>query len=132
MSAVLEFTLLGVGSSGGVPRSDGDWGVCDPLEPRNHRSRCSMLVRRKGAGPGDASPLGETTLVVDTAPEFRQQAAQAGVRRLDAVLLTHEHADQTHGLDDVRAFYLRQGVQIPCHMDAATEIPTETVTSAAI
>lgn len=116
MSGVLEITVLGCGSSGGVPRADGDWGVCDPANPRNLRSRCSMLVRRRGDGPDR-----ETTVVVDTSPDFRLQTAGAGVKRLDAVLLTHDHADQVHGLDDVRAFFLRQrGVRIDCHMDAAT------------
>ena len=116
MSAVLEFTILGCGSSAGVPRADGDWGACDPAEPRNRRSRCSMLVRRKAAMPG--AP--ETTVVIDTAPEFRQQAAAAGVSRVDAVLYTHDHADQTHGIDDLRAFWIRHRSRTPCYMDAAT------------
>ncbi|HEY5413078.1 MAG TPA: MBL fold metallo-hydrolase [Caulobacteraceae bacterium] len=116
MSAVLEFTILGCGSSGGVPRADGAWGACDPAESRNRRSRCSMLVRRKAETPG--AP--ETTVVVDTAPEFRQQAAAAGVSRLDAVLYTHDHADQTHGIDDLRAFWIRHRSRTPCYMDAAT------------
>jgi phosphoribosyl 1,2-cyclic phosphate phosphodiesterase len=73
-------------------------------------------VRRKGDGPGQ-----ETTALVDASPEFRLQAARAGMKRLDAVLLTHDHADQVHGLDDVRAFFLRQGARIPCWMDAATD-----------
>jgi phosphoribosyl 1,2-cyclic phosphate phosphodiesterase len=116
MTGPLEITILGCGSSGGVPRADGEWGACDPAEPRNRRSRCSLLVRRKGAGPEE-----ETTVVVDTSPDFRLQSAGAGVKRLDAVLLTHGHADQVHGLDDVRAFFLRQrGRRIPTHMDAAT------------
>ena len=116
MSGVLEFTILGCGSSGGVPRADGAWGVCDPDEPRNRRSRCSLLVRRKAETP-DAP---ETTLVIDTSPEFRQQTAAAGVSRLDAVLYTHDHADQTHGIDDLRAFWLRHRRQTPCYMDAVT------------
>jgi phosphoribosyl 1,2-cyclic phosphate phosphodiesterase len=116
MSAVLEITVLGCGSSGGVPRADGDWGACDPDEPRNARSRCSLLVRRRGEGAER-----ETTVIVDTSPDLRLQTAQAGARRLDAVLLTHEHADQLHGLDDIRAFFQRQRMRIPCHMDAATE-----------
>jgi phosphoribosyl 1,2-cyclic phosphate phosphodiesterase len=114
MSRILDVTILGCGSSGGVPRADGNWGVCDPQNPKNMRSRCSMLVSRRGEGA-------ETTAVVDTAPDFRLQSAQAGVKRLDAILLTHDHADQTHGLDDVRAFFLRQGGRIDCHMDVATE-----------
>lgn len=116
MSGVLEFTILGSGSSGGVPRADGDWGVCDPQEPRNHRSRCSMLVRRTSPEPAEAW----TSLLVDTSPDLRLQTAAAGVKRVDAILLTHDHADQVHGIDDVRAFFIRQRAQIPCYMDAAT------------
>lgn len=116
MSGVLEVTLLGCGSSGGVPRADGDWGDCDPAEPRNWRSRCSLLVRRRGA-----APEAETTLIVDTSPDLRSQTALAGTRRLDAVLLTHDHADQVHGIDDVRAFFNKQRARIPCHMDAETK-----------
>jgi phosphoribosyl 1,2-cyclic phosphate phosphodiesterase len=115
MSGVLEVTILGSGSSGGVPRADGDWGVCDPADPRNRRSRCSLLVRRKGQG-GAA----DTTIIVDTAPELRLQAASAGVRRLDAVLFTHDHADQSHGIDDIRPFFQRERRVIDCHMDQAT------------
>jgi phosphoribosyl 1,2-cyclic phosphate phosphodiesterase len=116
MSGVLEVTILGSGSSGGVPRADGEWGACDPAEPKNQRSRCSALVRRKGQGAER-----ETTVIVDTSPDLRLQTAHAGAKRLDAILLTHDHADQVHGLDDVRAFFLRQGAVIPCHMDAATD-----------
>lgn len=109
----LDFTILGCGSSGGIPRADGNWGACDPSEPKNRRSRCSLLVRRTGEG-------GETVAVVDTSPDFRSQMIAAQVRRLDAVLYTHDHADQAHGIDDVRAFYLNQGELIPAWMDAAT------------
>mgnify|MGYP001112348630 CR=1 FL=1 len=115
MSGRLEITILGCGSSGGVPRADGDWGDCDPANPKNFRMRCSMLVRRMGDG-GEA-----TTALVDASPELRIQTARAGMTRCDAVLLTHDHADQVHGLDDVRAFFLRQRARIPCWMDAATD-----------
>ena len=116
MSAVLEFTILGSGSSGGVPRADGDWGVCDHAEPKNLRSRCSLLVRRSGEGAEQ-----ETTVIVDTSPDLRLQTAQSGAKRLDGILLTHDHADQVHGIDDVRAFFIRQRAKIDCHMDAATD-----------
>jgi phosphoribosyl 1,2-cyclic phosphate phosphodiesterase len=116
MTGVLEFTILGCGSSGGVPRADGNWGACDPAEPRNRRSRCSLLVRRKA----DVEGAPETSVLVDTSPELRQQAAAAGVQRLDAVLITHDHADQTHGIDDLRAFWIRQRRRTPCYMDAFT------------
>jgi phosphoribosyl 1,2-cyclic phosphate phosphodiesterase len=107
--STLEFTILGCGSSGGVPRADGDWGACDPVEPKNRRRRCSLLVRR-----------GETTVVVDTAPDLREQLIDARARRVDAVLFTHDHADQAHGIDDLRAFFLRQRARIPTFMDAET------------
>ncbi len=112
----LEFTILGCGSSGGVPRADGNWGLCDPAEPKNRRSRCSLMVRR----PSADSPDRWTTVVVDASPEFRIQTADAGAKRLDALLLTHDHADQCHGLDDIRAFALKQRARIPVWMDAAT------------
>ncbi|HEY7852718.1 MAG TPA: MBL fold metallo-hydrolase [Caulobacteraceae bacterium] len=114
--AVLQFTILGCGSSAGVPRADGAWGACDPSEPKNRRTRCSMLVRRKADAPGEP----ETTVVIDTSPEFRQQAAAAGAVRMDAVLYTHDHADQTHGIDDLRAFWIHHRRRTPCYMDAAT------------
>lgn len=117
MSDLLEFTILGSGSSGGVPRADGNWGVCDPSEPRNRRSRCSLLVRRRAASLEDEP----TTIVVDTAPEFREQMIAAGARRLDAVLYTHDHADQAHGIDDLRVFAGSMRRRVPCHMDAYTQ-----------
>lgn len=112
----LEVTILGCGSSGGVPRADGNWGVCDPADPRNNRTRCSMMIRR----PSEEGPERWTTVVVDTAPEFRQQSAAAGAKRLDALLLTHDHADQTHGIDDIRAFAMRQRARIAVHVDPPT------------
>jgi len=115
VSGVLEVTILGSGSSGGVPRADGEWGACDPANPKNLRSRCSLLVRRRGEGAER-----ETTVIVDTSPDLRMQTALAGAKRLDAVLLTHDHADQMHGLDDVRAFFLRQRARLPVWMDPPT------------
>ncbi len=116
MTGGLEFTILGCGSSAGVPRADGAWGACDPAEPRNHRSRCSILVRRLSAAGAEQA----TTVLVDTSPDLRLQTAAAGVKRLDAILFTHDHADQVHGIDDVRAFALRNRRRTPCYMDAAT------------
>ena len=108
-----EVVILGSGSSGGVPRGDGDWGACDPAEPRNRRLRCSLLVRRHG-------PDGVTSVVIDTSPDLREQMLAAGVRHLDAVLYTHDHADQTHGIDDLRTFAARARRRLPAYMDAAT------------
>ena len=109
-------TILGCGSSGGVPRADGNWGACDPADPRNRRSRCSMMVRRRS----DEGPERWTTAMVDASPEFRLQTAAAGVKRLDALLLTHDHADQSHGIDDIRAFAMSQRARIPCWVDPPT------------
>ena len=111
----LQLRILGCGSSGGVPRIGNDWGACDPAEPRNRRSRCSALVR--SWAPGAAEP---TLVLIDTSPDMREQLLAAQVTRLDAVLLTHEHADQCHGIDDLRALVLRSGRRIPVHMDAVT------------
>lgn len=109
----LEVVILGSGSSGGVPRGDGDWGACDPAEPRNRRTRCSALVRRHG-------PDGVTSVLIDTSPDLRQQMLAAGVRHVDAVLYTHDHADQAHGIDDLRVFAMRVRRRLPAWMDEAT------------
>ena len=112
-----EAVVLGSGSSGGVPRADGAWGACDPAEPKNRRSRCSLLVRTAGEG----GPEAQTTVLVDTSPDLRTQTAAAGVKRLDAVLYTHDHADQAHGIDDIRAFVIGQKLKrIPAYMDGPT------------
>jgi phosphoribosyl 1,2-cyclic phosphate phosphodiesterase len=118
MSDYLEFTILGSGASGGVPKSDGDWGRCDPLEPRNRRTRCSLAAIRKSPELNEIN----TTLVVDLSPEFRLQSVAAGIKRIDAVLFSHDHADQTHGIDDIRAFAYRQRGRIPCWADPDTTI----------
>ncbi|SHO60598.1 phosphoribosyl 1,2-cyclic phosphate phosphodiesterase [Pseudoxanthobacter soli DSM 19599] len=109
----LEFTILGCGSSGGVPRVGGDWGACDPANPRNRRRRCSLLVRRIGAH-------GETTVLVDTGADMREQLLDAGVTALDAVLYTHAHADHIHGIDDLRALALTHRHRIDVYMDEPT------------
>lgn len=118
MSDVLRVTILGCGSSGGVPRSDGDWGACDPTDPRNVRTRCGMLLQRWTAGVG--APRDATTVLIDTSPDLRQQLIAARIAHVDALLFTHEHADQTHGIDDVRAIVQRQRRAIPTYMDTRT------------
>lgn len=110
---ILRFTLLGCGSSPGVPRINGDWGDCDPTNPKNRRSRCSLLVERLG-------PDGTTSVVVDTSPDFRQQMIDAQVKRLDGVLYTHPHADHIHGIDDLRQYALFQRQRMPVHADIHT------------
>ena len=101
---MLEVRILGCGPSGGVPRvAEGapNWGVCDPSNPKNRRLRCSILVTQRG-------PDGETRALVDTSPDLREQLLAARVGRLEGILITHDHADQTHGMDDLRVLVLQQ------------------------
>lgn len=115
MSDILRLTILGCGSSPGVPRITGDWGACDPDEPRNRRRRCSALVERIGAG-------GRTVVVIDCGPDFREQMLGAEVRHIDGIVLTHPHADHIHGLDDVRGFFLESRHRVPVFADQATHL----------
>ncbi len=110
----LAVTILGCGSSGGVPRVGSGWGACDPNEPRNRRRRCSILAERLGGGGG------ATSVLVDTSPDLREQLLDAGVRRLDGVLFTHEHADHTHGIDDLRPLAIAMRRRVPVHADEVT------------
>lgn len=118
----LNLTILGTGSSGGVPRANGDWGLCDPSEPRNARTRCSLLVEYwEQSEQGDPPPKSERTIVlIDTSPDLRAQLIVAKTHRLDAVIYTHDHADQTHGIDDLRAIAYTMRKRIPVWMDADT------------
>ena len=106
-------TILGSGSSAGVPRPALGWGACDPNNPKNRRRRCSLLVER-------TSDAGTTRIVIDTSPDLREQLIDANVDHIDAVFLTHEHADQTHGIDDLRSVVLKQRRRIPVHMNKLT------------
>jgi phosphoribosyl 1,2-cyclic phosphate phosphodiesterase len=103
----MRFTLLGTGSSGGVPRVGPVWGSCDPGNPKNRRRRCALLVDR-------FNKAGRTTVLVDTPPDLREQLLDARVEILDGVLYTHDHADHTHGIDDLRGvfFNLRRRVKV--------------------
>jgi phosphoribosyl 1,2-cyclic phosphate phosphodiesterase len=106
-------TILGCGSSGGVPRPGSGWGDCDPSEPKNRRRRCSILVER-------TQEAGTTRLLVDTTPDLREQLLDAEVPDLDAVLFSHDHADHIHGIDDLRALVLHNRHRIVVHADATT------------
>lgn len=112
--AELRVTILGCGSSGGVPRIGGNWGDCDPANPRNHRRRCSILVERVASG-------GVTRVLVDTTPDMRAQLLDAGVGTLDAVVYTHAHADHTHGLDDLRQVVFNRRARLPVWADGPTQ-----------
>lgn len=115
--AKLRFRILGCGSSGGVPRladkPGGEWGACDPLEPKNRRSRCALLVEQ-------ISESGTTRVLIDTTPDMSRQLVDAGVGTLDAVVYTHAHADHTHGIDDLRMVAMNLGHVLPVWADAAT------------
>ncbi|MEM9229949.1 MAG: MBL fold metallo-hydrolase [Pseudomonadota bacterium] len=111
--AELIVTILGCGSSGGVPRLGGQWGACDPSEPRNTRTRCSLLIEREGPG-------GTTRVLIDSSPDLRAQLLSAGVGLLDAVVYTHAHADHVHGLDDLRMIVFNRRERLPVWADTAT------------
>lgn len=115
MSRTLRFTLLGTGSSGGVPRIGNDWGACDPSEPKNRRSRCSALAELIDEADKEA-----TRVLIDTSPDIREQLLREDIDRVDGIVFTHEHADQVGGLDDVRVLALRQRARIPVYLDEPT------------
>ncbi len=109
----LKFTILGCGSSGGVPRPALGWGVCDPKNPKNRRRRTSLLVERRGH-------TGVTRVLVDTSPDLREQLLDAEIDWLDGVLYTHPHADHVHGVDDLRALFIHKRRRIDVYMDKST------------
>lgn len=110
----LRLTILGCGSSAGVPRVGVGWGACDPANPKNRRRRCSILVERT------AADRPSTSVLVDTGPDLRDQLIGADVKHLDAVLYTHEHADHIHGIDDLRPLAIVMHRRIPVYADRMT------------
>ena len=110
---MIRATILGCGSSGGVPRIGNRWGDCDPAEPRNRRRRCSLLVRREG-------PDGTTQVLIDAGPDLVPQLLDADVATLDAVVFTHAHADHCHGIDDLRQLVYNAGRILPVWADGPT------------
>ena len=104
----MKVTVLGCGSSQGVPMIGGGWGDCDPRNPRNRRRRPSILVEWDGVN-----------ILVDTAPDLRDQALDAGIGRIDAVLFTHAHADHVHGIDDLRGIARAAGSDIEVYAEPA-------------
>ena len=106
----MRVTILGCGGSGGVPLVGGNWGACDPRNPRNQRTRVSILVEEEG-----------TRILVDTSPDLRRQCLAAKISGIDAVLFSHDHADHCHGIDDLRALVHAHGKPIDAYADAKTE-----------
>ena len=100
----MKLRILGCGTSTGVPKIGPNWGECDPEEPRNRRMRCALLVES-----------GEERLLVDCGPDIRQQLLDAGVGELDHVVVTHDHADHCHGIDDLRPIALQRQTPLPIH-----------------
>ncbi|OYU15683.1 MAG: MBL fold metallo-hydrolase [Alphaproteobacteria bacterium PA4] len=110
----MRLTILGCGTSSGVPRiggadGHGDWGACDAANPKNRRRRASVLVQQ-----------GDTNILIDTGPDLREQLLSAGIAHLDAVLLTHDHADHAHGIDDLRQVFHAMGTPVACYAAPAT------------
>ena len=106
----MKFIILGCGSSMGVPRSDGYFGKCNPKNKKNYRSRCSALIKTKSE-----------TVLIDTSPDLRQQLIDNKIKRIDKVFYSHMHADQTHGINDLRVFYIQKKKTIPVYADNPTK-----------
>ncbi len=114
MTDRIRLTILGCSSSPGVPRINGDWGNCDPGNPKNRRRRPAALVERFDANGG------VTRVMIDTGPDFREQILSTGITSLDAVVYTHPHADHIHGIDDLRSFALHSGALVDVYADGPT------------
>ena len=110
----LRFTILGSGSSGGVPRLGGHWGDCDPDNPKNTRRRCSLLIERE-------TEDGTTRVLVDTSPDLRAQLLDIGIGELDGVVYTHGHADHVHGIDDLRMIVFNMRRRLSVWADGPTQ-----------
>ena len=106
----MKFIILGCGSSMGVPRPDGHFGNCNPNDKKNHRTRCCALIKTK-----------EETALIDTSPDLRQQLINNKVKQIDKVFYSHMHADQTHGINDLRVFYIKKKNPIDVYADNATK-----------
>jgi phosphoribosyl 1,2-cyclic phosphate phosphodiesterase len=117
MTGKLEFTILGSGSSGRRAARRRQLGR---LRPGRTEEPAHPLLDAGAPARAGGDPATDTTVVVDTAPDFRLQAVRAGVKRVDACLFTHDHADQAHGIDDLRPFFLNSRKRVPTYMDAYT------------
>jgi phosphoribosyl 1,2-cyclic phosphate phosphodiesterase len=110
----LRITILGCGTSTGVPRIGGDWGNCDPNNPKNRRTRCSLLAEQFGTGDEP------TRILIDTSPDMREQVLHAGIGSVDGVLYSHPHADHIHGIDDLRGFAMNMRRRVDVYADQQT------------
>jgi phosphoribosyl 1,2-cyclic phosphate phosphodiesterase len=106
----MKFVILGCGSSMGIPRPDGYFGNCDPKNKKNYRTRCSALIKTK-----------EETVLIDTSPDLRQQLINNDIKNIDKVFYSHMHADQTHGINDLRVFFIKKKRAIPVYADKPTQ-----------
>ncbi len=106
----MKFIILGCGSSMGVPRPDGNFGNCDPKNKKNLRSRCSALLKTK-----------DEILLIDSSPDLRQQLINNNIKKIDKVFYSHMHADQTHGINDLRVFFIQKKTPIPVYADNPTQ-----------
>ena len=106
----MKFIILGCGSSMGVPRADGFFGNCNPNNPKNFRSRCSALIKSTGGN-----------ILIDTSPDLRKQLFDNKVKNINHVIYTHNHADQTHGINDLRVFFLKNRKKIPIYANEITK-----------
>ncbi len=106
----IKFTIMGCGSSMGVPRADGYWGNCDPKEIKNYRTRCSALLTTE-----------KMTILFDTSPDLRNQLLREKVRNIDKIFISHEHGDQTHGINDLRIFFLKRKKKIDIYTSYNTK-----------
>ena len=106
----MKFIILGCGSSMGVPRPDGFFGNCDPKNLKNYRTRCSALIKSK-----------TENILIDTSPDLRQQLLRHNIKKIDKVFYSHMHADQTHGINDLRVFYIKNKKTIPVFVDKPTK-----------
>ena len=105
----MKFIILGCGSSMGVSRIDGFFGNCNPKNPKNYRTRCSALIKSTNQN-----------ILIDTSPDLREQLLKNNIRNIDSVIYTHNHADQTHGINDLRVFFIKNRKKIPVYADKIT------------
>ena len=105
----MKFIILGCGSSMGVPRPDGFFGNCDPKIKKNYRTRCSALLKTSNEN-----------ILIDTSPDLRQQLLRHKIKKINKVFYSHMHGDQTHGINDLRSFYINSKKQIDVFADLST------------